>query len=84
MEQLVDQDVWEDAVEGRAVINKQHPHIGVLLLQMAQRSMCCHGNCILCGPVCSISILVGIKGGWQTSFNELRDQSLKALHDDWC
>lgn len=32
VKQLGDQDIWEDSVEGRAIIVKQHPHICVPLL----------------------------------------------------
>ena len=38
-------------IEGRAVVDEQHPHICVLFVQMGEDTVQCHGDCVVHGSV---------------------------------
>lgn len=66
MKQLVCEDVWDDGIEYRAKVQKEHPHVDAAVLQMTQGSVYCCDNGVLIGPVRSVCKLVRIKSDWET------------------
>lgn len=71
MEQFVGEDVGEHGVEHKPVVYEKQPHLGVAVLQVAQRSMCCYSNGILSGPICPVCKLMRVERGWKAGFDVL-------------
>ncbi len=60
--EFAEEDVRYDGIEGLAIIDKKHPHIALLMFQMAQRIVESYGYCILSRPVSSVGKLMIIEG----------------------
>ncbi len=58
----------DDGVEGWALIDKNHPHIALLMFQMAQRIVESYDYCILSRSVSSVGKLMIVEGGGEAGF----------------
>lgn len=81
MGQFLDQNLWDDVVEGRAEVQREHPHVADRMLQIAQCGVERYGDSVLIGTVCPVGKLVGVQSGRQTGPDVLGDQFLEVLHD---
>ncbi len=60
---LVWRSVGMMVVEGRTEVHKQDPHINPWFVQMLQDEVQSHVDCIIHGPVCSVSKQQGVQSG---------------------
>lgn len=77
---VYDQDVWNDGVKGRGVINEKHPDVTVSVFKVVQGSMGGDGYGVISGPVRPVGKLMVVQGRREAGFNVFEQQSLKPLH----
>ena len=53
------------------------------MLQVGQCTMKCYGDCVLCGTVPPVGKLMRVQACRDDVLDILKDEPLKALHDDW-
>ena len=80
--QFAYQSARNDGVEGRAEVQEEQPRVAPSLFHMSQRGVEGGSDGVLCGPVGSVSKLVGVQGRCEALHNLTLYQFFEALHDD--
>ncbi len=78
------QFMGNDSVEGGAKIHKQHPDIGVVIVQVCKGCVESCDDCILCGSIYSVCKLMFIMISRNGRLDVGEDEPFKTLGNDGC